>query len=77
MPINKVVLQQPEIRFEGDTIIYPVVEERLVVTTELVLLEEVRVTRTTAQTQGQATYNLKREQLVEERLPATQEGTLS
>lgn len=43
VPIGRVVEAAPEVRREGDTMVLPVLEERLVVRKELVLVEEVRV----------------------------------
>lgn len=45
VPVNQVVDEPPEIRQEGDTTIYPVLEEELVVVKRLVVKEEVRVRR--------------------------------
>jgi uncharacterized protein (TIGR02271 family) len=46
VPIGEVVDAVPPVREEGDTIVLPVVEERLVVERRLVLVEEVRISRT-------------------------------
>ena len=43
VPVDRVVDQVPQIRTEGDTLVYPIVEEVLV--KQLVLREEVRITR--------------------------------
>ena len=43
--IGRVVDAVPAVREEGDVLIVPVIEERLVVRTELVLKEEIRVQR--------------------------------
>jgi uncharacterized protein (TIGR02271 family) len=45
IPLNKVVDAAPPMRTEGETTIIPVLEERLVVTKQLVLVEEIRMTR--------------------------------
>lgn len=45
VPVGRVVEAPPPIRDEGETTIIPVLEERLVVRTELVLKEELHVTR--------------------------------
>lgn len=45
VPVGRVVDTAPPVREEGDTTIIPVIEERLVVRTELVLKEELHVTR--------------------------------
>ena len=46
VPIDREVTAVPIVREEGDTLIFPVVEEVLVIEKRLVLKEEVRVTRT-------------------------------
>lgn len=68
VPVNQVVSGPPGIRYEGDTTVYPVLGERLVVTKETVLLEEVRVTRVFVTTQETSTHVLQREQMSEERV---------
>jgi len=45
VPVGKVIAQMPEVRTEDDTMIIPVVEERVVVQRQLLLKEEVRVRR--------------------------------
>lgn len=45
VPINQAVKQMPKIRQEGDVLIYPIVEEELVVSKRLILKEELRITR--------------------------------
>jgi uncharacterized protein (TIGR02271 family) len=47
--INKEVDAMPTIRQEGDVTVIPIVEERAVVTKQLVLVEELRVHRKTVQ----------------------------
>jgi len=44
--VNRILTEPAEPRYEGDTLILPVMEEVLVVEKRLVLREEVRVTRT-------------------------------
>ena len=46
VPINRVVETAPAIRHEGDTVIYPIVEETLVVEKRLLLKEEIHIIRT-------------------------------
>ncbi len=43
--INRVIETAPEIREDGDLLIVPIVEERLVVSKELVLVQELHVRR--------------------------------
>ncbi len=44
-PIGKVIDRIPEIRQDGDSVVIPIVEERLVLERQLFLKEEVRVKR--------------------------------
>lgn len=46
VPMNRKVDAMPEVLVEGDLTIVPVVEERIVVTRELYLVEEVHIRRT-------------------------------
>ncbi len=69
VPVDKVVTEPPGVRYEGDTTIYPVVAERLVVRRELVLVEEVRITRSTSTTQETTSYVLRSDAISEERIP--------
>ena len=45
VPIDRIVETLPDLRTEGDVTIIPVLEERVVVTKQLVLVEEVHITR--------------------------------
>ncbi|HET7094168.1 MAG TPA: DUF2382 domain-containing protein [Thermomicrobiales bacterium] len=45
VPLDQVVDVAPEARWEGDTLIVPVVEEEVVVSRRLVVREEIRLTR--------------------------------
>lgn len=64
----------PEIRYEGGVMIVPVVAERLVTRTQLVLVEELRVTRRTRAESAPQQVTLRREEVVVERLdPASGE----
>ena len=65
--VDRVISEHPPIRYEGDTTIYPVVEENLVVTRELRLREEVRVTRIAHIVQERSTHRLRRESVRTER----------
>ena len=62
------------VRHEGDTMIVPVLEERLVTRRQLVLVEEIRLTRRTHTYREPRTVTLRREEVVAERLdPASGE----
>src|SRR3712207_403955 len=45
VPIGRWIEMAPQVREEDGVLIVPVLEERLVVTTELVLKEEIRITK--------------------------------
>jgi uncharacterized protein (TIGR02271 family) len=70
VPIDRVVDVAPQTRTEGDVTIVPVVEERLVVEKQLVLVEEVRIRRLTAVETVELPVQLRRERAVVERLDA-------
>lgn len=69
VPINRPVDGELPVRYEGDVAIYSVVAERLVPRKELVLIEEIRVTRRTRQKpSAPQEVTLRREEVVTERL---------
>ena len=68
--LNQPVESAPEIRQEGDTTIYPLVEERLVITKQLLLTEEIRVTKHNTERIDDQVVTLRREHLNVERVPA-------
>lgn len=73
--VRRVVIDQPvdavpAIRREGDTIIFPIVEEVPVVRKQLVLKEEVHITRRRTTERHDATVTLREERPVIERLDA-------
>jgi len=59
--LNRPIEAPPPVRQEGDTTVYPVIEEQLVLTTQLVLKEEVRITRRDAERRDNRTVTLHRE----------------
>ena len=67
--LNRVVEVVPEERQEGDTTIYPLIEERLVLTKEFILKEEIRVTRRNSEKRDTQVVTLQREHMSVERLP--------
>ena len=67
VPIDRLVPAAPPVRTEGETIIYPVCEEHLVVSKCLVLKEEVRVTRRRVERSEAQTFTLLRERVTVER----------
>lgn len=68
VPVNRQVEQAPEVRYEGDTMIIPVLEEVLVVEKRLMLKEEVRVTRKHSQVQQPQHVTLREEEVEVQRL---------
>jgi uncharacterized protein (TIGR02271 family) len=60
----------PQPRYEGDTLIVPVLEEILVTEKRLVLVEEVRITRVRGTHRKPETVTLRKEEIVVERLAA-------
>ncbi len=74
VPVDRVVDAVPAIRYEGETTVYPVMAERLVVRREMVLVEEVRVTRREVRTVETQSHVLRREEMTEERMAVGGEG---
>lgn len=77
LPVNQVVQTAPEPRQEGDTMVFPVLEEVLVVERRLMLKEEVRVTKRVTEAREPQTVTLRSENVTIERIPARSdaEGT--
>ena len=67
VPVGRVVTEVPEARAEGDTTVFPVVEERLVVVKQLVLVEEVRVRHVLERETVSEPATLRRQRAVVER----------
>lgn len=59
--VNQVVDEPPPVRYEGDTMIVPVLEEVIVVDVRLIVREEVRITRRREQTSTPQRVTLRRE----------------
>ena len=68
--LDRVVDTAPDIRQEGDTTIYPIIEERLVLTKELVLKEELHVTKRITSKLDIQEVMLRKEQITVERIPS-------
>ncbi len=72
--VNREVQGPVAIRYEGDVMIVPVVEERVVTRKQLVLVEEIRITRRTFEQRAPQTVSLRREEIIAERMdPASGE----
>ncbi len=72
VPKNEVVAEAPASRQDGSTTIYPIVEERLILTKQLVLVEEIHVTRELSERRDTQTVTLRRETLSVDREPVLQ-----
>lgn len=72
VPVGRVLeagADTPAPRYEGDVYIVPVLREEVVVVTRLVLVEELRITRTQHQKVHTEIVRLRREDISVERLP--------
>src|SRR3954469_17174351 len=67
VPVGRVIDASPAVRHEGDVMVVPVVQERLVTRKELVLVEKIRITRRLEVAQAEAKVVLRRERVVVER----------
>ena len=72
-PVDKYIETPPSIRHEGETTIYPVIKEVLVVEKKLLLIEEIHVTKNHRTTIASETINLRTESISVER-EKTEEG---
>jgi uncharacterized protein (TIGR02271 family) len=68
IPVNKYVDTAPEVRFEGNTTIIPVLKEVLVVEKKILLVEEVHITKHTVNNRKQETISLLKEEVTVERI---------
>jgi uncharacterized protein (TIGR02271 family) len=66
--VNQVVDTPPEVRYEADTMIIPVLREEVVVTTRIILVEELHVRKQTLTTNNPQEVSLRREEVHYERL---------
>ena len=74
VPVGRWLDAPAEVRREGDTTVYPVVEEVLVVEKRLRLVEEVRVTRRQETRRVRERVALRREEVLVERDAAPSDG---
>jgi uncharacterized protein (TIGR02271 family) len=68
VPIGRPVEVTPQVREEDGVLIVPILEERLVVTTELVLKEEIRITKKSRTEMVREPVRLRSERVDVERL---------
>ncbi len=61
--LNQLVEAAPPVRQEGDTTVYPLVEEQLILTKQLIVREELRVTRRDTERRDTRTVSLRRESI--------------
>lgn len=67
VPIGRVVDAPPPTRHEGDVMVVPVIQERLVWRKELVLVEELRISKHVERSTAERQVPLQRERVVVER----------
>ena len=65
--INRDVDGPVGVRYEGDTTVFPILEERLVTRKQLVLVEEIRVTKISRVDRATQPITLRREEVIIER----------
>jgi len=68
VPMDRVVDVAPAVRIEGDVTIIPIVEERLVVERQLVLVEELRLHRHATTEAVEIPITLRKQRAVVERV---------
>jgi uncharacterized protein (TIGR02271 family) len=71
--INRYVEERPEVRYEGDTMIVPVLreEEVIVVEKRMMLVEEVRITKRQVETSVNQHITLRKEEVTVERVDSS------
>jgi uncharacterized protein (TIGR02271 family) len=68
VPLNKIVEKAPEaVRYEGDTMIIPVLKEIAVIEKKVLLIEEIRVTKTAIHSEQKEEVTLRKEEINIER----------
>jgi uncharacterized protein (TIGR02271 family) len=68
VPVNEVIDSPQKARYEGNTLVIPLIEEELVVQKRLVLREELRVTKKRRETLNKQDVTLRREEVSIDRL---------
>lgn len=74
VPINRVLDEPAQVRFEGETMVIPVMEEQVVVERRWVLKEEVRVTKEHATVERTEHVRLRQQDVTVTRLGPGEEG---
>lgn len=67
VPVNRILDSPMEPRYEGETLVLPILEEVLVVEKRLVLREEMRITRRQREIHDPQTHSVRREHIEVER----------
>jgi uncharacterized protein (TIGR02271 family) len=71
IPLNQYIDgAPPAVRYEGETMIIPVVKEEVVVQTRLVLVEEVHITRKRVESTVEQPITVRKEEVIVEKFPA-------
>ena len=68
VPVNQYIEAAPAVRYEGDVMIIPVIQEVVVIEKRLMLVEEIRVNKQQLQTTVSETITLRKEEVKIERL---------
>lgn len=69
LPINRLVESAPQVRYEDDVMIVPVLEEVLVVEKRLMLKEELHISRRRVEVHKPQSITLRKEEAIIERIP--------
>ncbi|MDQ4140966.1 MAG: YsnF/AvaK domain-containing protein [Bacteroidota bacterium] len=67
VPVNQYIETAPPVRYEGDVMIIPVIQEVVVIEKRLMLVEEIRVNKHQTQTNVSQTVTLRKEEVKVER----------
>ncbi|WP_423207544.1 DUF2382 domain-containing protein [Paracoccus yeei] len=76
VPVNRAVDTAPEVVTRGDVTIIPVVEERLVLTRQLYLREEIHIRRVERRETAEVPVETRKQVATIERLPADEDNPL-
>ncbi|QMU27922.1 YsnF/AvaK domain-containing protein [Adhaeribacter radiodurans] len=67
VPVNQYIEAAPAVRYEGDVMIIPVIQEVVVIEKRLMLVEEIRINKQQIQTNVSQTVTLRKEEVKIER----------
>lgn len=76
VPVNRAVDKAPEVVTRGDVTIIPVVEERLVLTRQLYLREEIHIRRVERRETAEVPVETRKQVATIERLPADEDNPI-